>query len=121
MRMVLIGLGAVLAATATTPTFAFQFDGEDRPTAQCAAKDSDKNTTTSGHCGTVCKGKEIKTATGEDQKSGYQYTCNKAAEAARNDDDTGKWGLLGLLGLLGFLGLRPRRDRDDSVGSDRAA
>jgi MYXO-CTERM domain-containing protein len=33
---------------------------------------------------------------------------------ARNDDDSGKWGLLGLLGLAGLAGLL-RRDRARSV------
>jgi len=32
----------------------------------------------------------------------------------RNDDDSGKWGLLGLLGLVGLAGLL-RRDRPRSV------
>jgi MYXO-CTERM domain-containing protein len=33
---------------------------------------------------------------------------------ARDDDDSGKWGLLGLLGLVGLAGLL-RRDRGRSV------
>jgi MYXO-CTERM domain-containing protein len=33
---------------------------------------------------------------------------------ARDDDDSGKWGLLGLLGLVGLAGLR-RRDTARSV------
>ncbi len=33
---------------------------------------------------------------------------------ARDDDDSGKWGLLGLLGLVGLAGLL-RRDRARSV------
>jgi MYXO-CTERM domain-containing protein len=32
----------------------------------------------------------------------------------RDDDDSGKWGLLGLLGLVGLAGLL-RRDRGRSV------
>ena len=120
MRMVLIGLGCVLAANATPTLAQASFKGEDRSGSQCKATDS-KGNVTSGKCGTVCKGVDITTATGEDQASGYQYTC-KTALTGQNGGLTDKWGLLGLLGLAGLLGLKRRddhsRDRDDHIRTD---
>ena len=41
-------------------------------------------------------------------------TMTAPAPVEREDDDSGKWGLLGLLGLAGLLGMK-RRDRDDEI------
>jgi MYXO-CTERM domain-containing protein len=47
--------------------------------------------------------------------AGQTVQAPPAARAeARDDDDSGKWGLLGLLGLVGLAGLL-RRDKARSV------
>lgn len=82
MRIVLIAVAGALLATSigvpTTAAFAAP-KGQDRSGSQCARKGKDGKTEASGSCGTVCKDKDLTTATGEDQASGYQYTCKSAA------------------------------------------
>lgn len=82
MRIVLTALASALLVTSiVVPTTAAVAapKGQDRSGSQCARKDKDGKTEASGSCGTVCKDKDLTTATGEDQRSGYQYTCKSAA------------------------------------------
>jgi hypothetical protein len=73
----LLGLGAALsfAPTLLEAKRREPLQGQDRSGSQCKKTNGEA---VSGSCGTVCKDRPIKTATGEDQASGYQYTCTKA-------------------------------------------
>jgi MYXO-CTERM domain-containing protein len=117
-RLSILVIGTALAvATTPGPAFAEQLKGQDRGSSQCARKDADGNIEASGSCKTVCKDKDISTATGEDQASGYQYTCKAAVVTEGGQGGRFDWGWLGLLGLAGLLGLRGAR-RDDPVRPD---
>jgi len=116
LKLLIIGT-ALAVATPVTPASAEPLKGQDRSGSQCVRKDSAGKEEASGSCGTVCKDKEISTATGEDQASGYQYTCKSAASTGGRGGRF-DWGWIGLLGLAGLLGLSGGRRRDDRRGSD---
>jgi len=71
--LMMIAAAGTLTISVTAPAHA-EIKGSDRSGSQCVRKEAGK-ADVSGSCGTVCKDKTITTATGEDQASGYQYTC----------------------------------------------
>jgi hypothetical protein len=78
MRTILVTVALISISTAALA----DMKGQDRSGSQCQRTNKD-GTTASGSCGAVCKDLNITTATGEAQKSGYQYTCTEAAMRVR--------------------------------------